>query len=567
MLRSTENIPANDSITAIQLIPLSQPLLWSPETPHLYTVATRVFVEGRKTDETRTPIGVRTVGVAADRGFTLNGHPLNLVGGNVHHDNGPLGAAAFDRAEARRVQLLKEAGFNAVRTAHNPPSTAFLEACDRLGLLVIDEAFDGWAEKKTAHDYARVFDEWWPRDLQAMVLRDRNHPSVVMWSIGNEVYERGKPSGAALARAMREAVLKLDTSRPITAGINGLGKPGDWPRLDPLFASLDVAGYNYEAVRHVADHARLPSRVIVFSESYPSDTFACWQAVDAHSYVIGDFVWSAMDYLGEAGIGRVFAPGKQAIPHWEGNHYPWHGAACGDLDITGWRKPISHYRSIVWDRGEKLYAAVLVPSPASEPWSLSKWSVPPALPSWTWPGHEGRPLQVEVYSRHQAVRLHLNHHLVGEKATTRKEQFKAVFEVTYEPGTLRVAGVDGTREVEAFELETAGKPRSLQLIPDRDELRANGQDLAFVEVQIVDRHGNCRWDAANRVAYSIQGPGVIAGIGSGDLATTESYQANPRRVYQGRALVVIRSTAQPGNIVLSASSTGLKPARTTIRSE
>jgi beta-galactosidase len=545
---------------------IPNPRLWSPETPALYRAVTRVLVGPREVDRVETPFGVRTIAVSAARGFELNGRPLKLVGGSVHHDNGPLGAAAFDRAEERRVELLKAAGFNTVRTAHNPPSPAFLAACDRLGLLVMDEAFDCWEKGKTAHDYSVVFKDWWRRDLDAMVRRDRNHPSVVFWSIGNEVYERGTPEGARIARMLTDRIRELDATRPLTAGINGLGPKGDWTQLDPLFATLDVAGYNYELARHAADHARLPARVIVATESYQSEAFQNWAAAHDHPYVIGDFVWNALDYLGEAGIGRVFPPDQPAVKHWEASQYPWHGAYCGDLDLTGWRKPVSHYRAIVWDRGEKLYAAVRVPAPDGRPWNLSPWSMPPALPSWTWPGQEGKELTVEVDSRYDAVRLYLNGRLLGEKPTTRAEEFKAVFAVPYAPGTLRAVGVQDGREVEAFALTTAGAAARIRLTADRARIRADGQDLCFVTVEVTDRDGRLRPDASPAVRFALHGPGVIAGVGNGDMTTLESYQANPHHLFQGRAVIVIRSTENAGRHKLTASAPGLADGAMTIRS-
>lgn len=547
-------------------VTIPNPRLWSPATPALYRAVTRVLVGPREADRVDTPFGVRTVAVSAARGFELNGVPLKLVGGSVHHDNGPLGAAAFDRAEERRVELLKAAGFNAVRTAHNPPLPAFLAACDRLGLLVMDEAFDCWEKGKTAHDYSVVFQDWWRRDVDAMVRRDRNHPSVVFWSIGNELYERGSPEGARLARMLTDRIRELDSTRPLTAGINGLGPAGDWTKTDALFTTLDVAGYNYELARQAADHARLPARVIVATESYQSEAFPNWAVAHDQPYVIGDFVWSALDYLGEAGIGRVFPPDQPAVKHWEANQYPWHGAYCGDLDLTGWRKPASHYRAIVWNRGEKLYAAVRVPSPDGRPWNFTPWSMPPARSDWTWPGQEGRELTVEVDSRYDAVRLYLNGRLLGEKPTTRAEEFRALFAVPYAPGTLRAAGVKGGREVETFTLTTARASARLRLTADRARIRADGEDLCFVTVEVTDRNGRLRPDADPAVRFALHGPGLIAGVGNGDMTTLESYQANPHHLFQGRAVVVIRSTAESGRLKLTASAPGLADATVTIRS-
>lgn len=541
-------------------ITIPNPQLWSPETPRLYRAVTVVRADGREVDRVETTFGIRTVRVSAERGFELNGRTLKLVGGNVHHDNGPLGAAAFDRAEQRRVELMKAAGFNAIRTSHNPPSPAFLDACDRLGMLVLEEAFDGWEKAKTARDYSVAFKEWALRDVDEMVRAGRNHPSVVMWSIGNEMHERSNANGLRIAKELSARVRELDTTRPVTAGVNGPWKE-DWTKFDPLFATMDVAGYNYELRRHVEDHKRVPGRVILVTESYQSETFANWAVAQDASYVIGDFVWSGIDYLGEAGIGRVFPPGAPIVKHWEGEQFPWHGAACGDIDLTGWRKPVSHYRAIVWDRGERLYAAVQLPTPDGKPWGVSPWTVVPTLPSWTWPGQEGKDLTVEVYSRHEAVRLYLGDKRLGEKPTTRTEEFKATFVVPYAAGALRAVGVDGGNETETFVLQTAGAPVTVRLKADRGDLFARSGELGFVTVEIVDAAGG--WNAASdrAVRYTVSGPATIAAIGNADLASFEGYQANPHRTHQGRALVVLRPTGELGEVTLAAAAEGLKPAK------
>lgn len=560
VVRATGSAPAGATVTLAADAMIADYWPWSPTSPSLYRAVTRVFAGERLTDHQEHTFGIRTVRVSAERGFELNGVPLKLLGGNVHDDNGPLGVAAFDRAEERRAEQLKAAGFNAVRTAHNPPAPAFLDACDRLGLLVVCEAFDGWKSRKVAHDYGRVFDEWAERDLEAMIRTHRRHPSVVLWSIGNEPYERGNESGVAIAKKLADRARALDPSRPVTAGINGLGKTRPWSGVDPVLASLDVAGYNYEIAHHAEDHARVPQRVIMASEAYHGEVFGLWSLMHEQPYVIGEFVWSAIDYLGEAGIGRVFPPDEPVRAHWVGSHYPWHGAACGDIDLTGWRRPSSHYRNIVWDRGETLYAAVREVAPDGRALNLSLWAPPPLQAHWTWPGYEGRELPVEVFSRHDAVRLYLNDQLLGEKPTTCAEEFKAVFAVPYAPGTLRAVGLRGGQEVETFTLATAGAPAQLRLTPDRSTLRADGQDLAFVTVEVLDAAGRVVPQAADSITYSLSGPGALAGIGSGDLTTTESYRANPREVFQGRALVVMRTESEAGELTLTASAAGLAPA-------
>ncbi len=560
VVRASGTAPAGSTLPLTLPASLADYWPWTPHSPSLYRAVSRVFAGDQLVDHQDHRFGIRTIKVSAARGFELNGVPLKLFGANAHDDNGPLGVAAFDRAEERRVEQLKAAGFNAVRTAHNPPATAFLEACDRLGLLVICEAFDGWKSKKLAQDYGRDFDEWSQRDLDSMVLTHRNHPSIVMWSIGNEPYERGKESGVAIAKRLADRARELDPSRPVTAGINGLGKTAPWSGVDPVHAALDVAGYNYEIAHHSDDHARLPERVIKIAESYHTETFANWAIVQANPYVIGDFVWTAIDYLGEAGIGRVFPPDEPVRAHWEGSHYPWHGAACGDIDLAGWRRPYSHYRNIVWDRSEKLYAAVRETAPDGRALNMSLWAPPPLQAHWNWSAHTGREMSVEVYSRHEAVRLYLNGKLIGEKPTTAAEEFKAVFAVPYAPGTLRAAGLTAGRETERFELVTAGPATALRLTADRSALRADGQDLSFVTVEVIDAAGRVVPSATDRVTYTLTGPGTLAGIGSADLTSTETYRANPRHTHAGRALGVVRTQTTAGQLTLTATAAGLAPA-------
>jgi beta-galactosidase len=257
-------------------IVVARPALWSPDSPKLYRAVTRVLAGKRVVDEVETRFGIRSLEWSAAKGFLLNGKSIKLVGGSVHHDNGVLGAAAFDRAEERRVEMLKAAGMNAVRTAHNPPSPAFLAACDRLGLLVMDETFDCWEREKKPYDYHLSFKEWWQRDVEAMVLRDRNHPSVVIWSIGNEIPERGEPAGAQTAKMLADYIRKLDPSRPVTSAVNNLRD--HWENTDPYFAALDMAGYNYNLDRREADHQRVPSRIMAATESFPNQAFSYWQA-------------------------------------------------------------------------------------------------------------------------------------------------------------------------------------------------------------------------------------------------------------------------------------------------
>ena len=545
-------LPAHSEKEVTQIIKVSKPLLWTPETPHLYQAQTQVLKGDEKIDETKTTLGIRSIKFTPENGFQLNGKTVKISGGCVHHDNGCLGSAAFDRAEERKVELMKAAGFNAVRTSHNPPSEAFLEACDRLGLLVIDEAFDGWRVGKNKHDYSVYFDKWSKRDLETMVLRDRNHPSIFMWSIGNEVVERNKPEAVVTAKMLAGIVKGIDKTRPVTSAIVKWGN--DWESLDPLMAVHDVCGYNYQLQGAPADHKRVPSRVIFQTESYPRDAFANWKLVQNNNYIIGDFVWTAIDYLGESGIGRWYYSGDVTGEHWENDFFPWHGAYCGDIDLTGWRKPISHYRSMLYNDKEKLYMAVREPKP--EPLEIKEtwWSVWPTWESWTWPGFEGRKLDVDVYSKYPKVRLYFNDKLLEEKPTTVNQEFKATFSVPYTPGTLKAVGVENDKEIESTTLQTSGSAAKVRLIADRKQLLPNGQDLSYVSIEITDKDGVLQPNASDRLQFKIEGPGVIAGVDNANVKDTDPYIGNSRKAWHGRAMVVIRSTHNAGDIKLTVSS-------------
>lgn len=557
-------VPAGTSLTVRQEVSLRSPKLWSPESPALYTACIRLKEGQKVVDRIDQRFGVRTVSYSAEGGFRLNGRQIKLNGCCVHHDNGVLGAASFNRAEQRKAKLVKTAGFNAVRTAHNIPSESFLDACDSLGLLVIDEAFDGWREEKNKNDYSTLFDRWWHDDVTAMVLRDRNHPSVFCWSVGNEVIERKKIAVVTTARKLAEAARACDPERrPVTSALASWDK--DWEIYDPLAAEMDIAGYNYMMHKAPGDHLRVPGRVIMQTESYPRDAFKNWAMVEDNTFVIGDFVWTGIDYLGESGIGRWRYEGETKGEHYNTKLYPWHGAYCGDIDITGWRKPISHYRGILNRTGEMLYMAVREPDGYHGRITVSPWAVWPTWESWTWPGHEGKRIEVEVYSRCNAVRLYLDNRMIGEKPTGRAEQFKAVFELPYAAGTLRAEGVVDGRVAATCTLATAGKPAAVRAVPDRTVLAADGQDLSFVAIEVVDAQGRVVPEAAVWLSADVDGPCAIAGAGCADMQDTVSYKANRFKTWKGRAMVVVRSGRKPGQATLRIKPDGLKPVKVRLR--
>ena len=540
---------------------------WSPETPNLYRmVCCLVPSNGEPADTVTTTFGVRAVEYSAAKGLVLNGKAIKMNGGCLHHDNGPLGAAAYRDAEWRKARLMKEAGFNAVRTSHNPPSEAFLDACDHLGLLVIDESFDGWRSAKNSKDYSILFDQWWTKDIESMVLRDRNHPSVFCWSIGNEIIERKTPEAVLTAYALAGHVRRLDPGRPVTSALAAWD--GDWEIYDPLAAAHDIVGYNYMMHKGPSDHERVPSRIMMQTESYPRDAFANWARVSDHSYIIGDFVWTAIDYLGEAGIGRCYYTGETEGEHWQRPQFPWHGAYCGDIDLTGWRKPISYYREMLFfPERNKLFLSVKEPSGYYGDIRETLWSVWPTGENWNWPGHEGKNIDVEVYSRYPSVRLYLNDKLIDEKPTTRAEEFKAIFTLPYAPGTLRIAGVNNGQETESRTLETAGKPARIRLTADRTEITADGESLAYVVAEITDKEGRVVPNAGNLLAFELQGSGTLLATCSADLKDCTPYAAPERKAWKGRAMAVVKSGREKGRLTLTVKGKGLKKASVSLNAK
>lgn len=558
-----------EDIEIAQLVTVNNPELWSPDNPNLYEAKININKDGKTIDALTKNFGIRTLNFSVENGFQLNGKKILINGGCVHHDNGILGAAAYDAAEVRKVALLKKAGFNAVRTSHNPPSEAFLNACDSLGLMVVDEAFDGWREMKSVltpikHDYSTLFDTWWKHDLSSMVLRDRNHPSIIMWSIGNEIIERTKPEAVETAKMLSAAVKEIDTTRPVTSAMTTWGQ--GWDIFDPLMAAHDIAGYNYQLFEAESDHERVPSRIIVNTESYPKNAFFIWNLVQKHNYILGDFVWTAMDYLGESGIGRYYySPGEPDGEHWQKDLFPWHGAYCGDIDFTGWRKPISHYRSMLYNDNEKLYMAVREPNPKNSEIKTTMWAVWPTWESWNWPGYEGQDLQVEVYSKYPQVRLYLNDTLINEKEVNQGTEFKTIFNVPYQEGELKAVGLKNGKKVETVILRSADKASNITLQADRKTIQADGQDLSFITVEITDDRGILQPNASNLLQFKVSGPGTIVGVGNADLKDTDSYSGTSFRAWKGRALVVVKSTNEPGEIILNVTSKDLKDSKIQIK--
>ena len=547
------------------------PQLWSLASPVLYSLESQLWQGAKLIDSLSQPFGIRIVVMDGTNGLSLNGEQVWLRGACIHHDNGLLGACAFPNAEDRKVRLLKQRGFNAIRSSHNPSSRSLRQACDRNGMLLIEEAFDMWHRHKLPDDYATHFAKDWQGPLTAMVRAARNSPSVILWSIGNEIPDRSGLEGRKWAWTLANAVHQLDPTRGVTAGLNGTlgpvlsadtataraGKAGQPDNAATLF--LDVAGYNYRLDAIESDHAAHPDRLIYASETYPSDVYDYWQLGQKHRWFLGEFVWTAMDYLGEAGLGATvnLPKGKPAAysPVW-----PWVGSWCGDIDLIGDQKPQSRYRDVVWGVS-KLELAVQRPIPKGHFQHIGLWAWADELPSWNWPAQTGKPVTVRVYSSAQRVELRLNGKVVGRKTLTPADRMRAEFTLPYQPGTLEALAWSQGKVVGRKRLVTVGVPARLKL---RVEPHVNGlgfERLTYVQVDIVDAQGRVVPDDTRRLSLSIDGSGQLAGFGSANPKAQGSFQANQAKAFRGRALAILRGD---GAMRVTVSAPGLASATTMI---
>ena len=542
---------------------IKNPQLWSVEDPALYNAEISFSSAEKKIDKIYIPFGIRSIHVSAEKGFLLNGKSMKLKGGCIHHDNGLLGAVAIDRAEEKKVELLKANGYNAIRCSHNQVSESFLHACDRLGMLVIHETFDQWQTRKRKDDYHQFFDEWSDKDLEFSVRRDRNHPSIIMWSIGNEIKQRAdEPKGQEIAKRLTATIKKYDKSRFTTVGANDFWDNGEKYEWDNnsyrAFNNVDVAGYNYMWQKYESDHKAYPDRVIYGSESFPKEAAFNWNLVEKHSYVIGDFVWTAIDYIGEAGLGHALELAEserdQQFMGW-----PWYNAWCGDIDFCGDKKPQSYYRDILW-REREISMAVRKPVVPGKKEVVNAWGWTDELLSWNWTGLEGQPMRVNVYSRSPKVRLYLNGKLVGEKETG-MEDYTATFEVPYEAGELKAVNVKGKKETSSVVFKTVGKPAAIRLSVDRQQIKADKNDLAYVKVELVDDEGNLVPDNDLKVNVTCLGSGSVIASGNAAPDDMESFRSLTPKTFRGVAMAIVQPTEEvPGEINVTVSAEGLPEA-------
>ena len=574
---------AKETIT--QTVSILQPQVWDENHPNIYS-CTATLVSGDITlHEVTEHFGIRTLKLDARKGLRVNGKTVKLRGACIHHDNGLLGAVSLDAAELRRVSILKEAGFNAIRTAHNPPSPALLRACDKLGMYVMDELYDMWSRPKKDNDYSLCLDLLWEKDLTAMVDSAYNHPSVIFYSLGNEIPEVGKEQGAAFGRALARKAKKLDPGRFTMVSINGVFASGDHigrimadvlsaagdtsgnvnnfmaamdthmdaivthplvsEQIENAAVGWDLLGYNYMTARYQSDAELYPHRVIVGSETYPPEIPRNWALVKKLPGLIGDFTWTGWDYLGEAGVGvPAYAFGEGGF----GAQYPCQLAYCGDMDITGFRRPASYFRQIVFGLRNAPYITVQDPAHYGTPPMKTPWVISDSISSWSFGDFAGKPILVEVYSPGTAVELIQDGKSLGRKPAGEQAGFIALFETTYRPGTLTAIAYEGDTELGRMVLTSAGEAVSLCLEPE-----ATDSDLIYVPIILRDQQGRMVTDQDTELTASVQG-GVLLGFGSGDPKPDRGYLGDTAKTFHGRALAILRRTNENMTLTVTASS-------------
>ncbi len=610
--------------------------LWSIEDPYRYTARVSVNKDGKECDALTIPFGIRTLDFSVKDGFKLNGKVVKMKGGCVHHDNGLLGTASVDYAEIRKVEMLKAQGYNAVRCSHNLPSETFLNACDSLGMLVIDEVFDQWEKSKRPDDYSNFFSKEkqmiadgkivgmgitnFEYDAALMVRRDRNHPSIVIWSIGNEIYQRSDERGKEIGLMINKIIKQHDNTRPTTlANCTYWDNPGKtWEKDSPIaFESTDIGGYNYAVQYYESDHEKFPERIMVGTETYPSAIAENWNFMDKHPYVIGDFVWTAIDYVGEAGVGHTFERTNDAWIQVLG--WPWFNAWCGDIDLTGNKKPQSYFRDVVW--GERKIAMAVRPAiPQGEHEEIRGWGWTAEENHWNWgKGYlpiELRPenyktsslmgrvvhdinakrsdsLRVNVYSREKRVRLSINGKVVGEKDIN-PNNYTASFWVAYEPGELKAEVVDRVKgkvervkgkvervkgkvervksKVERVKgkgqdfviFNTASAPTGIQLETMEGTVNSSHNNLVYVYINVVDKDGNLCPTAELPLKIETSGAKHIAIAGTGHPYDMKSFRSMTPTSFRGKALLIIQPQDESGQVKIKVTSEGIGSGECTV---
>lgn len=549
----------------VQKCTVSQPSLWSPDTPTLYTAVSKVYVEDELCDTYRTDFGFRTLKFDKEKGFFLNGERMKLKGVCLHHDLGPLGAAVNTRAIERQLEMLKEMGCNAIRTSHNPPAVELLDLCDRMGIMVQVEAFDEWKMGKCTNGYNTLFDKWAERDLTDLIHRDRNHPSVIMWSIGNELREQDAADGGKVAQFLTDIVHREDPTRPSTAGFNN-----HWGAItNGLADAVDLVGFNYKHFDYVNKHKEHPEYVLYGSEtssavssrgvykfpvrdnwepwyndyqvsSYDMD-YVPWGSApdtefaqqDDNDFLLGEFVWTGFDYLGEPS------------PYGEGA--PSRSSYFGIIDLAGLKKDRYYLYQSVWSDQPVLHV----------------------MPHWTWPDHIGQEVPVQCYTNYPKVELFVNGVSKGVRtkdASAKFTRYRMMWDsVKYEPGEIKVVAYDDAgRACEEKTIKTAGQPYQVRLKEDRKQVHADHKDLSFVTIEVVDKDGNLCPRDASMLFVNVQGNGTLKALCNGDATDLTSFSSNYMRVFNGKMVAIVQSTDLAGEIKLVVSGERLKKGEVTI---
>ncbi len=548
---------------------IEKPLLWSVDSPNLYHAKTYIYKAGRLCDNYATAFGIRTFHCDAEKGFFLNGKHLKIHGVNHHHDMGALGAAVNTRAMERQLEIYKKMGVNAIRTAHNPPAREFLDLCDKMGFLVMDEAFDMWAKKKNKYDYHLFWNEWHKRDLEAMIMRDRNHPSIITWSIGNEIREQFDETGTTIARELVDIVKALDTTRLVTSALTEQD-----PAKNFIYQSkdLDLISFNYKHKEYLDFPKNYPGEKMLASENMsalatrghydmPSDSVRTWppaykadfdgnpdftvsaydncyaywgsthedtwRVVSNNDFVAGMFIWSGFDYMGEP------------VPY----KWPARSSYYGVIDLAGFPKDTYYLYQSLWTSKTMLHL----------------------FPHWNW--ETGQTVDVwAYYNNADEIELFVN----GKSKGIQKKgegKYHAMWRVKYEPGTIKAISRKAAKMIMEKEIHTAGKAAKIELLADRKEIRADGRDLSFISVKITDKDGNLVPDANNLVNFEIDGAGFIAGVDNGCQTSHEPFKANYRKAFNGMCLAIVQNNGAEGNVSITASSEGLEPTTIKLRTK
>ena len=574
------------------IVSIELPKLWSAEEPNLYQYRVRMFEGDKLVDEDTGRFGIRMVETNRDKGLLINGNKVILIGACIHHDNGVLGAISLPDAERRKIRILKENGFNAIRSAHNPISKNLLEACDELGMYVMDEAFDMWFSYKTEYDYAKDFRQDWEKDLEAMVCKDYNHPSVIMYSIGNEIIDTISPRATTMTKRLVDKIRSIDQSRLIINCINPgtamLAKttnaspeeidvemeraPGanlllessegndfliklieDLPgvlsgdefsaKTEKLFSYLDVVGYNYAIMAPECTKEKYPERINCGSENFPSEIIENFKIASRSGDVIGDFVWTGWDYIGEACIGSyTYGDSDEGLY----KKYPALLAGCGIIDLIGFPTQQAYFRQIVCNQISNPYITVRPMDLDIANTYTSVWRQFDGIASWSWAGYEDKLATVEVYSNGAFVELYLNNELIAKNPVN---NYLASFEIPYEQGSITAIQYDENGvETGKCSLKSADKQTYLKIDVEKDELLPNGQDLSFINIELADKNGILKVAQDQEIYVEVNGAGYFAGLGSGNPMTVDEFASGKCCTYRGRALLVVRSGFETGDI-------------------